>query len=49
MPRTHNRDKNINFVVNTLPNGNTPSSFNMYNNGQSMYNVTYTPITGFED
>ena len=49
MPRTHQRDKNINFVVNSLPNGNSPSTFNMYNNGQSMYNVTYTPITGFED
>ena len=49
MPRTHNKDRNINFVVNTLPNGKSPSTFNMYNNGQSMYNVTYTPMAGFED
>ncbi|MBQ1984376.1 MAG: hypothetical protein II232_07105 [Spirochaetaceae bacterium] len=49
MPRTHNKYRNLNFVVNTLPNNNSTSTFNMYNNGQSMYNVTYTPMAGFED
>lgn len=49
MPNMKNRGQNLNFVVNTLPNSNSPSTFNMYNNGQSMYNVTYTPMAGFED
>ena len=49
MPNMKNRGQNLNFVVNTLPNSNSPSTFNMYNNGQSMYNVTYTPMAGFND
>lgn len=48
MPRRANKTNNINFVVNTLPYKTQTSSFNMYNNGQSMYNVTYTPMAGFE-
>ncbi len=48
MPNIENNRKNIRFVVNTLPNNSSTSSFNMYNNGQSMYNVTYTPMAGFE-
>ncbi len=48
MPRIKNKTNNINFVVNTLPYKDSTSSFNMYNNGQSMYNVTYTPMAGFE-
>ena len=49
MPNMKTRGKNLNFVVNTLPNNSSTSTFNMYNNGQSMYNVTYTPMAGFED
>lgn len=49
MPRSVNRANNIRFIVNTLPYKDSTSSFNMYNNAQSMYNVTYTQMAGFED
>lgn len=48
MPNIEQKSNNIKFVVNTLPYKNSTSSFNMYNNGQSLYNVTYTPMAGFE-
>lgn len=48
MPNIDQKSNNIKFVVNTLPYKNSTSSFNMYNNGQSLYNVTYTPMAGFE-
>ena len=47
-PNIEQKSNNIKFVVNTLPYKNSTSSFNMYNNGQSLYNVTYTPMAGFE-
>lgn len=49
MPRIENKSNNIKFVINTLPYRNSTSSFDMYNNAQSMYNVTYIPMAGFED
>ena len=48
MPNIEQKSNNIKFVVDTLPYKNSTSSFNMYNNGQSLYNVTYTPMAGFE-
>lgn len=48
MPNIEQKSNNIKFVVNTLPYKNSTSSFNMYNNEQSLYNVTYTPMAGFE-
>ncbi len=49
LPRRANKSNNIRFVVNTLPYKDSTSSFNMYNDAQSVYNVTYTQMAGFED
>lgn len=48
MPNIEKKGNNIRFVVNTLPTSTTTTPFNMYNNGQYMYNVNYTPMAGFE-
>lgn len=48
MPKIDSKTRNLNFVVNTLPHKNSNSTFNMYNNEQSLYNVTYIPMVGFE-